>query len=160
MSTWKIYTTLGNSLHTTKQLPTLLHFISRAARIYEHAWDLLSAVASFTIFTNPTRRVTQPSYAELLLTTHAQPQVTRAQPAHSHHRQNRNWAHVNREKTSELDVVPTFVTRWNLYPNGHKARPESFTRQCIACCYVPPLAQISFGTDSFVFHFAFQIYKV
>ena len=73
----------------------LFDFISRATRIYEHAWHLLSTKESFIIISQATQRTAPTSYAVLLLITHAQPQTSNSQhPSHSHHYRNRNWARV------------------------------------------------------------------
>jgi len=81
--------------HVTQQIPVLFDFISRATRIYEHAWHLLSKEDSFIIISQATQRAIPTNYAGLLHTTHAQPQASNAQhQSYSHHYQNRNWAHV------------------------------------------------------------------
>ena len=81
--------------HVTQQIPMLFDFISRATRIYEHAWHLLSRKESFIIISQAMQHAVPTSYAVLLLITHAQPQASTAQhPSYSHHYQNRNWAHV------------------------------------------------------------------
>jgi len=74
----------------------LFDFISRATRIYEHAWHLLARKDSFIIISQTTQRFIPTAYAGLMLTTHAQPQAPNAQHrSNSHHYQNRNWAHVH-----------------------------------------------------------------
>jgi len=116
--------------HVTQQIPMLFDFISRATRIYEHAWHLLSREDNFIIISQATQRAAPTSYAGLLHTTHAQPQASNAQhPSYSHHYQNRNCAHVYGFRRGRYKrAVPTLVTRWNLHPSGHRVRVRRHMR--------------------------------
>jgi hypothetical protein len=101
----------------------LFDFISRATRIYEHAWHLLSRKESFSTISHAKQHTLPTSYAGLLLITHAQPQASTAQhPSYSHHYQNRNWVHVYGLGAGRNNAVPTFLTRWNVHPSGQSVK--------------------------------------
>lgn len=138
LSTWKKHTTLNNTRHTANNY-AVWFYIPRHRNL-RACLTLVIQEGQFYHYQS-TQHAVPTTYAVLLLTTHAQPQASNAQhPSYSHHHgseyhyhyQNRNWAHVHgkggRRGTSELNAVPTFVTRWNLHPSGHRVSVWRYMR--------------------------------